>query len=78
MALPLWDPIELPPDATLVDVNSIADEVLRGTLQALALEAWIEDTGEDPTARDWRDDEGIFAVYVDGEAVGVTIVTGIE
>ena len=41
MSLPLWDPIELPPDHTLIDINSIEPEPLRLQLQARALELFV-------------------------------------
>jgi len=80
MSLPIFDPISLPPNAVLVDVNSIADDVERAKFQALALGAWIDATGtyEDFEPREWSDDEGIFVCYEDGVAIGVAIVAGIE
>jgi len=80
MSLPLWDPIELPPDHTLIDINSIEPEPLRLQLQARALELFAEVTGEDPTIdpRAWSDEEGCFAIYVGAEIVGVSLVFGVE
>ena len=76
--LPLWDPIALPPEALLVDINSIEPEALRVELQARALEAYLADAGVDDVVRDWSDDEGMFAVYEDDEIVGVVLILGVE
>lgn len=81
MSLPLWDPIEVPPDTTLVDVNAIEDDDLRLQLQGEALDLWIEEQGlsyEDQIVREWSEDEGVFAVYEDGEIVGLTFIVGVE
>jgi hypothetical protein len=82
MPLPLWDDISLPPDFLLRDINSLEPETLRKEMQALALELWIEETGESwegLAVREWSDDEGIFAV-IDGdeEIVAIYIMTGVE
>jgi len=76
--LPLWDPIALPPDSSLVDINSIEPESLRVELQAQALEAYLDDVGVDAVVRDWSDAEGMFAVYEDDEIVGVVLIIGVE
>lgn len=81
MGLPLFDPIEIPPETTLVDVNTIEDDDERQQYQALALELWVEeenggDWNLDP--REWSDNEGIFVVEEDGEAIGVAIVLDVE
>ena len=81
MSFPIFDPISLPPNAVLVDVNSIAADAERTRFQALALGAWIDATGgayDDFEPREWSNDEGVFVVYEDGAAIGVVIVTGIE
>jgi len=81
MSFPIFDPIQLPPDAILVDINSIADETERQRFQAKALDAWIEATGGDYESfepREWSDDEGLFICYENGIAIGVAIVSGIE
>ena len=79
MALPLFDPIALPPNVELVDVNSL-EEPERTEYQALALEAWVESAGGtwvlDP--RDWSDNEGMFIVRENGETIGVAIVLDVE
>lgn len=77
MSLPLWDPIDLPPSYTLVDINSL-EEPLRAEMQAEALRLWIDETGEPFAVREWDDNEGIFAVYEDGEIVGISIMTDVE
>lgn len=81
-SLPLWDDIELPPNFTLRDINGLEPEDLRTEMQALALELWVEETGEpwdDVATRDWNVDEGIFVVLDgDGEIVGVYIMTAVE
>ena len=76
--MPLWDPIALPPDSSLVDINSIEPESLRVELQAQALEAYLDDVGVDDVVRDWSDAEGMFAVYEDDEIVGVVLIIGVE
>lgn len=78
MSLPLWDPIHLPPDFTLVDVNSFADEDERTEYQAAALDAWITENGLESGAvvvRDWNDEEGAFIVMdSDGNKIGVVFI----
>ena len=82
MSLPIWDPIELPPTYTLVDINSLDPEPLLQEMQARALAEYIEETGtswEDLQARDWSAEEGIFAVYdTDNEIVGVALILDVE
>lgn len=82
MSLPLWDPITLPPNLTLVDINSLTPESKRHECQAVALELWITETGEsveDFAARDWSDDEGMFVAYdAAGDIVGIVIMTDVE
>ena len=79
MALPLWDPIALPPDYTLVDINSLTPESFMQEMQAQALQLWVDETGEPFGERDWSDDEGIFAVYDGGgDVVGVVIIVDVE
>jgi hypothetical protein len=78
MSLPLWDPIELPPDTVCVDINSIEPESLRVELQAEALAAYLDDEGVDDVVRDWSDDEAMFAVYEGDEIVGVVLIVGVE
>ena len=83
MSIPVFDPIQLPPNHVLEDINGIADEEERQTLQAAALEYWMEDMGEDPLdagGRDWSDNEGIFAVCdtTTGDCVGIAIVTDVQ
>jgi len=84
MALPLFDSIALPPDSTLVDVNTVADDVEREGYQALALEHWIEETEGasllDFVEREWDDNEGIFIVVDDasGDVIGVAIILDVE
>ena len=73
MSLPLWDPIDVPPDWTLVDINSIEDDDERQECQAKAMQAWL-DAGEE-IPREWDDNEGIFVVRdLSGEVVGIAIV----
>ena len=78
MSLPLFDDIDLPPNAVLVDVNGIEDLELRQQYQGAALGAWGEATGEALPVRDWDDNEGIFVVMESGVAIGVAIVTDVE
>lgn len=73
MSLPLWDPIDLPPDWTLIDINSIDDEDLRLKLQGEIMQAWLDDDGDIP--REWSANEGIFAVYDSAnELLGVALM----
>ena len=78
MSLPLWDPIALPPDWTMVDVNAIEPEAERQRCQAGALEAWLEEEGltyADEVVREWSDDEGAFVIVdADGEKVGFAFI----
>lgn len=76
MSFPLWDPIELPPDAVLIDINSIEDEDFRMQLQAEILQIWIDDEGELP--REWSGNEGAFAVYENEELIGVALMLEVE
>ena len=81
MALPLFDPIQIPPDAVLVDVHSLTPDAEREKYQGLALELWIEETGEGPedfAARYWDDNEGIFVVKEGDTIVGVAVITDVE
>ena len=81
MSLPIWDPIELPPDTVCVDINSIEPESLRVKLQADALEAYLLEIDAAPDSevvRDWSDEEGIFAVYEDGEITGLVLLLEVE
>lgn len=79
MSFPLWDPIDIPPDYTAVDVNSIEDEDLRMELQGLAVDYWMEIEGASPDPREWSDDEGMFALYdTEGEVIGVMIILDVE
>ena len=80
MSLPLFDDIDLPPDATLVDVNTLSDEY-RNEYQARAFGYWMEEEGisfEDFEARDWNGNEGIFVVMEDGAIIGVAIIFDVE
>jgi hypothetical protein len=78
MSIPLWDPIDIPPEFTLVDVNAIEPEDERLRCQAGALDAWLEEEGLDYTdevVRDWSSDEGAFVVVdTDGNKVGFTFI----
>jgi hypothetical protein len=80
MSLPLWDPVAVPPGTTLVDVNSLEPEAHRVAHQALALELWLEETGEPFVERDWNEGEGMFVVVEDatGDIVGITIIVDPE
>lgn len=78
MALPIWDPIEIPPDYTLVDINGIADEDLRLSLQAQALEVWMDETGGEWQPRLWDPNEGAFAIYDGEELLGITVIWEVE
>ena len=82
MSLPLWDPIHLPPDYTLVDVNAIEDDDERAACQAKVLDTWRDEEGlaiEDEVLREWDDNEGAFIVFDgDGVAVGVAIILDVE
>ena len=83
MTLPLFDPIDLPPGTILVDVNSLPDGK-REECQGLALQLWMDETGEGPdefAAREWDDNEGIFVVTEDGTLdtiIGLVVVTDVE
>lgn len=77
MSLPLWDPIELPPDFTLIDVNSIEDEDERLLRQSQVLEMLDENPFENP--REWSDDEGMFLVLdASGAKVGLALILDTE
>jgi hypothetical protein len=84
MSLPIWDPIELPPDYTLVDINSLDPEPLLQEMQARALQEYMNELELGPEdfmeiVRDWNDEEGIFAVFnTDDEIVGVTLIVDVE
>lgn len=81
MSLPLFDPIELPPDFVLIDINSIEDEDERQQYQALALELWVEEENDGDWVvepREWHDDEGAFLVTQDGDPIGIVIVYDVE
>lgn len=83
MSLPLWDPIDVPPGMTLVDVNSIADEDERMSLQAQGLALWIESQGmsldDDEVVRDWSDSEGMFVLQdAGGDNVGIVLLVEVE
>lgn len=81
MSIPLLDPIELPPDWTLVDVQTLEDAE-RDRLQGDALGAWADEEGLDLgelVDRNWDPNEGIFAVLDGvGDLVGVSIVWDVE
>lgn len=77
MSFPLFDPIDLPPNHRLVDVNSLPDEECVKH-QAAALALWVEETGEDTPIRDWNDNEGIFVVYEGDDIVGIAIIMDVE
>ena len=80
MTLPIFDPIDLPPDTVLIDINSI-DEPQRSQYQAAALMGWAEEVGSDDILelmRDWADNEGVFVVEENGERIGLTIVLDVE
>jgi len=81
MSLPLWDPIQMPPDYTLVDINSLEPEELRQSMQSQALALWLAEIGEEPGAsivREWSHDEGMFAVYdAANTIVGITIISDV-
>lgn len=82
MALPLWDPVAVPPDFTLVDINSIVDDDERMSLQAEALDVWIESQGmsyDDAIAHDWSPSEGMFALRdLLGSYVGIVLLVEVE
>ena len=77
MMLPLFDDISLPPNTTLVDVNSLPNPE-REQYQGLALQLWVDETGEEPPVREWDDNEGMFVVYESGTVIGVAIITDVE
>lgn len=81
MALPLWDPIDIPPGTTLVDVNSLTPASLREQMQGEVLTAWVAAQGlswADVPPRPWADNEGAFIVYENETAVGVVIIFDVE
>jgi hypothetical protein len=76
MSIPLWDPIAVPPGTTLVDINTLTPDAERLKYQALALDLWLEETGEPFGERDWNVGEGMFVVVDDAtsDVVGITII----
>lgn len=77
MSLPLWDPIDVPPGYTLIDINGVEPDELKFSLQAEAVRLWMDETGDDPfqNPRPWSDEEGMFAIVdANDEIVGVTII----
>jgi len=77
--LPLFDPIDLPPNTVLVDINSIEDDDERHGYQAAALELYTEEELEGEfEPREWDNNEGIFLVSEDGVPIGIAIVYDVE
>ncbi len=84
MPYPLWDPAVLPLEHALpqghalVDAASLVDKELQERVQARALSAWLEESGqtfESFTEREWDANEGIFVVHdAQGVAVGIALV----
>lgn len=79
MSLPLWDPIALPPDHTMYDINGLPEGLEKWNLQHQAVELWMAETGENPfeNPRPWSDEEGMFYVVNDltGQTVAVALIT---
>ena len=81
MSLPVFDDIVLDEHTTLTDINGLGDDDERLKCQAAALDAWMAETGgawDEFEAREWDDNEGLFACVVDGTIAGVVIVTDVE
>lgn len=83
MSLPLFDPIEIPPDTTLVDVNAIEDPEERQICQAAAFALYVDtELGGDWSAvppRPWDPNEGAFCVLdEDGTPIGIVLIFDVE
>lgn len=76
MALPIWDPGSPPPGVVSVqDISEISDQALREQMQGMALQIWMDETGQDPIAdpRPWDPAEIICAMYGEtGTFMGIT------